>query len=366
MQQSELKYFLSLYKTPLIGPRLIRTVIAYSGSAEAVFREKKDSLQKIPGIGSKLAKQILSYKDFDRIDKELAFIEKHKIQVLTYLDENFPRRMKDLEDAPPLLFYKGTANMNVEKVVAVVGTRNATAYGRKVCERIIDELSEYKVTIVSGLAFGIDFCAHKAALKNNMPTIAVLGHSLDMVYPYEHRSLAVEMLGNGGLLTEYWSGTKPDKGNFPERNRIVAGITDAVLVIESGLKGGALITADIAISYNRDVFAVPGRTDDEMSSGCNKFIKINRAILAENAGDIAYQLGWNIKYKTKPKVKIDTSTLNEKEIILVDILKEADKTHVDKISAVLNMNHSELSLILLDMEFRGFINALPGNFYRTA
>jgi DNA processing protein len=366
MQLSDLKYFLSLYKTPLIGPRLIRTVIAYSGSAEAVFKEKKDSLQKIPGIGAKLAKQILGFKDFDSIDKELAFIQKHKIQALTYLDSDFPQRMKDLEDAPPLLFYKGTANMNVDKVVSVVGTRNATAYGKKVCERLVDELSEYKVTIVSGLAFGIDYCAHKAALKNNIPTIAVLGHSLDMVYPYEHRSLAVEMLGNGGLLTEYWSGTKPDKGNFPERNRIVAGITDAVIVIESGIKGGALITADIATSYNRDVFAVPGRTDDEMSSGCNKFIKINRAILAENAADIAYQLGWNIKYKSKPKIKVDTSTLNDTEIILYDILKESDKTHVDKISSVLKMNHSDLSLLLLDMEFRGFISALPGNFYRTA
>lgn len=366
MQQTDLKYFLSLLRTPLIGSKLIRIIIAYSGSAEAVFKEKKDSLQKIPGIGSKLAKQILGFKDYDSIEKELAFIEKHKIQALTYLDENFPQRMKDLEDAPPLLFYKGTANMNVDKIISVVGTRNASSYGKKVCERIIDELAEYKVSIVSGLAFGIDYCAHRSALKNGLPTIAVLGHSLDMVYPYEHRSLAVEMLSNGGLLTEYWSGTKPDKGNFPERNRIVAGITDAVLVIESGLKGGALITADIASSYNRDVFAVPGRTDDEMSSGCNKFIKINRAILVENAYDIAYQLGWNIKYKAKVKKSIDTSSLNENEKILIDILKDADKTHIDKVSTTLQLNHSELSLLLLDMEFRGFISALPGNFYRTA
>jgi DNA processing protein len=366
MHQSDLKYFLSLLRTPSIGPRLIRTIIAYSGSAEAVYQEKKDSLKKIPGIGPKLAQQITKFKDFDTVEKELLFIEKHKIQALTYLDDQFPQRMKDLEDAPPLLFYKGTANMNVDKIIAVVGTRNASSYGKKVCERIIDELTEYKVTIVSGLAFGIDHCAHKAALNKGLPTIAVLGHGLNTVYPYQHRALAIEMLSNGGLLTEYWSGTKPEKGNFPERNRIVAGITDGVLVIESGIKGGALITADIAISYNRDVFAVPGRTEDEMSSGCNKFIKINRAILAENAADIAYQLGWNIKYKPKVKKNIDTTGLNENEKILVEILKESDKTHVDKISNALNLHHSDLSLILLDMEFRGYISALPGNFYRTA
>lgn len=364
MTSDELYYILALTQIPNVGPKLSRNLIAYCSSPEAVLKEKKSHLQKIPGIGEKTASAITSYRVEEKVEKEIEFIQKHKIKTLYFLDENYPERLKDIESSPIILFFKGNCDLNNPRTLAIVGTRKSTPYGKSVCERICDGLTPYSPLIVSGLAYGIDHCAHKSALKNNIPTLGVLGHGLDIIYPYKHRSLAENMLSNGGLLTEYFSGTKPDKENFPARNRIVAGLVDAVIVVETGERGGALITAEIAYSYNRDVFTVPGRVDDPYSAGCNRLIKLNKAVLVETAEDIAFQLGWDIKKPEKPKLTINFSELTEIERDVISLLKAGEKLQIDALSAQLKYNSSELSLVLLDMEFRGFIRALPGNVYQ--
>jgi DNA processing protein len=364
MDREQLTYIIALQQIAFVGPVHAKNLIAYCGSPEGIFSEKKAHLKKIPGIGEKIAHNIWQYKDFEIAEKEMIFIEKHNIKPLFYLDEEYPSRLKDVEDAPILLFYKGNATLNGPKMLAVVGTRSATNYGKRICDEIVSALKDYNVTIVSGLAFGIDHCAHKASVKNNIPTIGVLAHGLDTIYPSQHRSIAINMLNNGGLLTEYISGTQPNRENFPMRNRIVAGMTDAVLVVETARRGGALITAEIAYSYNREVLAVPGRSEDEMSAGCNHYIKINKACLVESANDIAYLMGWDLKSLPTKKPPTDISKLSQTEQELMKVLKSAEKTHIDKLVNEMDLSHPELSLALLDLEFRGFLQALPGNFYK--
>jgi DNA processing protein len=348
-----------------VGDITIKQLVSYCGSAEGVFKSTKKSLEKIPGIGSKTAQSIVSLDAFARAEEELIFIDKYKIKSLFYLNNDYPKRLKNCIDSPTILYYKGTANLNNEKVVSIVGTRNATAYGRNICEKLIDGLKQHNLLISSGLAYGIDIAAHKYALQLGVETVGVLGHGLDRIYPALHRSIAEKMLTQGGLLTEFPSKTNPERSNFPKRNRIIAGMADATIVIEAARTGGALITAEIANSYNKDVFAVPGRLEDEVSEGCNFLIKTNRAHLLSKPEDIEYIMGWftqtNTHHKIAPKLFIDLSPEEQK---IVDIIRDNTSIGIDDLQSKLEMPQSKLAMFLLTLEMQSVIISLPGKVYR--
>jgi DNA processing protein len=251
-----------------IGPVTAKNLLAYCGSAENVFSASKKQLLQIPGVGVKTIDAIRGTDALVRAQQELDFVEKHEIEVLFFSDEKYPKRLKNCIDSPLLLYFKGTADLNHQRIISIVGTRNATAYGKNLCKQLCEVLSPYNVLIVSGLAYGIDVTTHKECIASNIPTVGVLGHGLDRLYPKIHKSISQKMVFNGGLLTEFPILTNPDRQNFPQRNRIIAGIADATIVVEASIKGGALITAEIANSYNKDVYAFPGRTNDVFSEGC--------------------------------------------------------------------------------------------------
>ena len=304
----ELMYELALTLVPGVGDVNGKKLVAYCGGAEAVFREKKKILAKIPGIGEKTVESIVAQDVFSRAEKELAFAEKNKIKILYYLNQDYPKRLQHCYDSPMIIYCKGDCNLNVDKVIGVVGTRNVTDYGKIMTERIVSELVEDDVLVVSGLAYGVDTYAHQAAVKNGLKTAAVLAHGLHTIYPHANRTLAKKMLEEGGcLLTENISGVEPDRENFPKRNRIVAGMIDCLIVVESASKGGALITVDIANSYDREVFAFPGRIGDVFSEGCNNIIKNNKASLLVNADDIRYVMRWDTNTKVQAKQKFISS-----------------------------------------------------------
>ena len=304
MCTDKLLYQIGLTLIPGVGDVLGRKLVTLCGSAEAVFKEPRHLLKKIPRIGDLLAQAVVNSELLLKAEKEVIFIERYRITPLYFQDSGYPHRLKHCLDGPLLLFYKGTADLNSNRVVGIVGTRKATEYGKGVTRELIAGLVPQQVLVVSGLAYGIDSCAHRFSLDFGLNTIGVLGHGLDTVYPWLHRSLAEKMLTQGGLITEFLSKTKPDRSNFPRRNRIIAGLCDVIIVVEAGRKGGALITADIANSYNREIFAVPGRTTDEISAGCNKLIRFNKACMVESVNDLAYHLGWDIKKDQKNENKI--------------------------------------------------------------
>jgi len=359
----ELLYRVALTFIPNIGHVLAKNLVSYCGSPEAVFKQSKNKLLKIPGIGARNAESILSFTDFKRVEEECAFIQKHKIKTLFYTDEAYPARLKHIADSPVILYCLGNADYNAPRMIGMVGTRRITDYGKDITLQLVEGLQPYGCTIVSGLLYGVDIAAHKAALDNALPTIGVVGHGLDRIYPAQHAPTAKKMLGTGGLLTEYPSNTNPDKENFPSRNRIVAGICDAVVIVETDIKGGSMITAEIAFDYNRDVFAIPGRTIDERSKGCNHLIKSNKAALVENAADIAYALGWDIAARKKPKVQLNL-VLNGNEEKIYSLLREAEMG-IDEISFKTGLGLNEASLALLEMELNGIVKSLPGKMYRT-
>jgi len=341
-----------------------KKLISYCGSPEAVFREKKKALMKIPGIGEATVSSILSQKVLERAEKEIAFIEKYKIKSLYYTDKEYPSRLKHCDDSPILLYYKGNADLNAERIVGIVGTRRATDYGKESCEKIIEGLAELDVLIVSGLAYGIDTCSHKSALDNNLKTVGVVAHGLDRIYPSDNKTLAKKMHRNGGIITEFLSETNPDRENFPQRNRIIAGMVDALVVVESAKRGGALITADIANSYNRDVFAVPGDINKKFSEGCNLFIKTNRAALIQSADDIKYVMRWETETKKPAKQRKLFVELSDEEQIIVDLLKETDQAGIDHIVADSGLTPSKVASALLNLEFEGIVRSLPGKIYK--
>ena len=347
-----------------MGPLLVRRMVSYVGSVEGVFREKRHTLQKIPGIG------IIKSSRFDRdkalrtAEKELEYIRKHEITVLFYLDEEYPNRLRECEDGPLVIFFKGEVNFNAAKVLSFVGTRKASVRGRQVTEEMIAYLGENypDILIISGLAYGIDICAHKKALDCKLRTIAALGHGFEYMYPAAHRRQAAQIARQGALVTEFLSCRKPDPGNFVSRNRIIAGLADATIIIESAVKGGALITADLANSYNRDVFAVPGRVTDTFSKGCNQLIRLNKAALAESGKDIEAAMGWiKRKKNTQRTISFD---LNPEEKSVLTYLDEKGPAAIDLISLGLNIPVPALSALLLNMEFRGLVKSLPGKYYQ--
>lgn len=363
-----LLYQIAITQLPMVGSINAKKLIAYCGSCEAVLKSKYHHLIKIPGIGDQIAKAITfsAKAALERAERELAFIEQEKIQALFYLDEEYPRRLKHCEDAPIMLYHKGNSIFENQRCIAIVGTRKATDYGKRLTEKLVADLVPYQPLIVSGLAYGIDICAHRAAIKNKLQTLAVFAHGLDMVYPAQHKNSAVQMLSQGGWLSDYPSNTNPDRENFPSRNRIVAGLVDAVIVVEAGAKGGALITADIANSYQRDVLAFPGRVDDAFSAGCNKLIKQNKAALIEGVDDIAYACGWELKEKkqvTQNRLFIDFTA---EEQAVVDALKSQPELLIDDLSQQVSFTVGKLSSILLSLELKNVVKSLPGKVYTLA
>jgi DNA processing protein len=351
---------------PGIGAITARNLIAYVGSVEGVFQEKEKNLIKIPGVGEVNAQKVVRQNVLERARKEVDYILKNNIQTFFYLDENYPTRLKNCSDAPIILYFKGNANLNERRIISIVGTRNATNYGKDICDEIIRSFSErgYPILVVSGLAYGIDVHAHKACLKYNVPTVGVFAHGLDDIYPALHAPIAAKMLENGGLISDFVSETKIDRQNFLRRNRIIAGLADATVIVESADKGGALVTADIANSYNRDVFAFPGRSNDLFSRGCNKLIKFNEAVLVENAADIEKAMNWDVKTQSTRIFQTSLfSELSQEEQKLIDLLKTEDR-FVDEITMETQMPMSKVSAMLLGLEFRGLVISLPGKMYR--
>ncbi len=362
---SDLLYQIALTLVPNIGDVHAKALINIYGHAHAVFKAKKKELEHIEGIGAVRARSIKDFTDFSIPEDEIKFIEKYKITPLFISDENYPKRLLNCFDCPVLLYYRGNADLNTSRIISIVGTRNNSAYGKMVCENFIKDLKEENVLVLSGLAFGIDSIAHKAALKNGLQTVAVLAHGLDRIYPEQNKSLAKQLAGQGGLLTEFISNTNPDKQNFPKRNRIVAGMCDAVVVMESGKKGGSLITAELGNGYNKDVFAIPGRVNDPKSEGCNYLIKNNKAALINSAEDFLEFMNWSTRLRPGPAKKQRELfiELTPDEKVVVEILQQQDRLHIDELYLRSGLSSSAMATALLMLEMQNVVSALPGKIY---
>jgi len=364
LDQIELLYTLALLQVPGVGHNNARALLGRCGSAQAVFQSKQKLLETIPGIGPKVAKAVRQQTPLKLAEQELNFILKNNIQLLHYQQAEFPQRLKRCADYPLLLFMKGKAELNSQRMIAVVGTRKATPYGLGLSRQLIMGLSALNVTIVSGLAYGIDISAHRAALEVGLPTLAVLGNGLSSIYPAAHKQVAERMLEKGGLLTEFWHKTEPDKENFPKRNRIVAGMVDAVVVVEAAQNGGALITAELANGYNRDVFAFPGRVNDVTSVGTHRLIRQNKAALLTHADELMEALNWLPQQEENGARQMQLFVeLEIEEQAVLDILGLAPKLSIDQLCMQGEMPLSRLAGILLALEFKGLVKALPGKYY---
>lgn len=367
MDQNRLA-LLALHFIPGIGDYLVRQVVSYCGSAEKVFKTPKGKLLKIPGVGAVTADAILNGKPFQQAEKELIKAEKESVELLFFTDKKYPSRLKNIPDAPSILYAKGNTDFENLKVVGIVGTRQATSYGKERVEEIVKELVPHGALIVSGLAYGIDIHAHKQALKQGLPTLGVMGSGMDIIYPAAHKEIANKMLDHGGLATENSFGTKPDAHNFPERNRIIAGLCDALVVVEAAIKGGALITAEIANSYNKDVFAFPGGIGETYSAGCNNLIKINKAHLLTSVKDLEYIMNWDAA--TSPKKVKPSLSLAEfdefEQVVLKILIEKKAPVLIDEVSWKSNLPVSQLASVLLGLEFKGVVKSLPGKQYALA
>jgi DNA processing protein len=361
---NKLLYEIALTLVPNIGDVRAKALIEKFGDAEAIFKATKSNLENIEGIGTIAANAIKHFNDFKICEDEIEFIEKNNITPLFITDEQYPQRLLNCYDSPTMLYYKGNANLNCSKIISVVGTRNNSDYGKIICEKIIEDLAAENVLVISGLAFGIDSIAHKASLKNNLKTIGVMAHGLDKIYPAQNKPLAKDMLQQGGLLTDFMSGTNPDRQNFPRRNRIVAGMCDALVVIESSAKGGSLISAELANSYNKDVFAIPGRVNDLRSEGCNYLIKNNKALLITNATDLMETMNWNAAPKKVKKQRELFIELTPDEKVIVDILQENDNIQIDQLYFKSGLSSSAVAQALLMLEMQGIVASLPGKVFK--
>ena len=366
--EQDLLYQVGLTLIPNIGCIHAKILLEKYGTAQQIFHASQKELTLLEGIGTVRAKSIKSFTDFSVAETEIQFIEKYRIKPLFITDPAYPQRLLNCYDSPTLLYYKGEADLNSSKIVAVVGTRNHTDYGKQVTDKLIKELASENIMIVSGLAFGIDAIAHKAAIKNELPTIGVLAHGLDQLYPAQHATLARDMIKKGGgLLTEFKSRTNPDKHNFPTRNRVVSGMSDATIVIETGIKGGSMITAELANGYNKDVFALPGKVTDHKSAGCNYLIRNNKAILLTEAKELLDIMNWG--EKSKPTVKKQREIfieLSEDEKRIVTILREKEFTHIDELNLKSSLSSSAVAAAILNLELQSVILSLPGKLYQLA
>lgn len=358
---------LALNFIPGVGHMLVKQLVSYCGSAEAVFKTPKSKLLKIPGIGTLTADSISKDVPIQKAEVELTKCEKEGVQILLHTDKSFPKRLNHISDAPSLLYVKGSADLNASKIVSIVGTRKATSYGKEITDNIIEYLAPHNPIIVSGLAYGIDIQAHKSALKYELPTIGILASGVNVIYPAIHRETANKMIEHGALISENPLDAKPDAPKFPARNRIIAGMADAIVVIEAAAKGGALITAEIANSYNKDVFAVPGNVNSEFSVGCNNLIRSNKAHLINSGRDIEYIMNWDVEDKTSGNKLPDLSELDENELNIVNALAEhKEGMMIDNLSWKTSFSVSQLASILLNLEFKGLVISLPGKRFKLA
>ena len=364
MSPQDLLYEIALTRVPNIGVRLAKILIANCRGAQAVFEESKKNLLKINGIGQRHADSIILSDPLHEAEANVKFLVDHECRISYYLnDSTYPQRLLQYDDAPILLYHRGTSDLNEIRTVGIVGTRKPNNYGKSQAEQLVEELKHLNVQIISGLAYGIDSIAHQSSITHHIDNIAVMGTGLDKIYPAQNRKLAQQLQQNGSLLTEFPINTVPDRENFPLRNRIIAGASDAVIVIQSASKGGSLITAEYANSYHKDVFALPGRVSDEMSAGCNKLIKTNKAHLIESAQDIAYIMRWDDE-TPKPNKQIKLfEELSDIERSIVDYLRNQEEITIDQIHHHTQLKPSELASNLLNLEFKGVIRSLPGKKY---
>lgn len=363
MDQTRLS-LLALHFIPGLGDYTIRQLISYCGAAEKVFQTPKGKLLKIPGIGEVTATAIRTGKPFDQAEKELVKAAKEEVQLVFFIDKNYPARLKQIPDAPSLLYTKGNIDFENPKTVSIVGTRKATDYGKQCVTELVAGLAPHNACVISGLAYGIDIQAHKQALKNNLSTLGVMGSGLDVMYPAAHKETARKMLSQGGLITEHPFGTKPDAHNFPARNRIVAGLSDAIIIVEAAAKGGALITAEIANSYNKDVFAFPGNIGRSYSEGCNNLIKSNKAFLITSVKDLEYLMNWDLTSPVK-KEPLPLDDMEPDERTVITVLRENNNPlMIDELSWRTGLPVSQLAAVLLTLEFKGYIAPLPGKAYK--
>jgi DNA processing protein len=364
MTETNLLNILALQHVPKVGDITAKKLISHCGSAEAVFNEKKNNLLKIDGIGTNILNELFDTYHFKEAEKEIKFIGENNIICLFFKDDEYPDKLKHCIDSPILLFKSGNINLKDQRIISIVGTRKITTSGITFCNNLIETLAPFNPVIVSGFAYGADITAQKAAIKHNLQTVGCLAHGLNQVYPKVHKKYVAEVEKHGGFFTEFWSTSNPDRENFLRRNRVIAGLSDATIVIESAEKGGSLVTADIANSYNREVFAVPGRTTDSQSVGCNNLIKFQKAHLLSNPLDIAYMLNWQLEDKLKPAVQKQLFVdLNDDEKVIYNYLKQNDKQLLDVIALECSIPIFKTASILLNMELKGVIRPLPGKLF---
>ena len=367
--EEEQIYSIALTMVPGIGHIGAKHLIDGMGNAVDVFRLRKEMPERIPEVSQRVIEALDCPQAVFRAEQEYEFIRKNRISCLSFYDEAYPSRLRECEDAPVVLFFKGNADLNSLHILNMVGTRNATDYGTQICASFLRDLKALcpDVLVVSGLAYGIDIHAHREALANELPTVGVLAHGLDRIYPHVHRKTAVDMLEKGGLLTEFLSGTNPDRHNFISRNRIVAGMCDATIVIESAEKGGSLITAELAEGYHRDCFAFPGRMSDEYSKGCNRLIRDNKASLLLSAEDFVQAMGWNIPMTLSEKVSVQRSLfieLSEEEQKIVAILEKLGNLQINSLVVEADIPVNKMTALLFELEMKGVIRVLAGGMYQ--
>lgn len=366
MTDEELLYLLALQKAPKIGDITAKKLLNHCKTAKNIYREKKQNLLKIDGIGQYILEGLDESKNIKRAKKELRYIQENDIQFWHYQSPDYPDKLKYCIDSPLLLFYEGTFDLCKKKIISIVGTRQATNYGLHFCNEVIETLSIFDPIIVSGFAYGIDIEAHKAALDNNLETIACLAHGLNQVYPKAHKKYWKPMTKKGGFLTDFWSDDVFDRNNFLKRNRLIAGLSEATIVIESAEKGGSLVTADIANSYNREVFAVPGRVKDSQSQGCLNLIKRNEAHILTDPADIVFHLNWQVEeIKERVIQKKLFIELDETEKRIYKFLNTNGKELLDIISLNCDLPIFKTSSALLSMELKGLIRPLPGKLFEA-
>lgn len=366
MTDNQLLTVLALQNVNNIGDATAKKLINFCGNAENVFREKKNTLLKIDGIGEHTIKDLFNSRHFAEAEKELTYIKENNISFSYYTDEMYPEKLKHCIDGPILIFKTGDIDLANRKIISIVGTRQITSYGAYFCEKLIDELSPLNPIIVSGFAYGVDICAQKAAIEKNLQTIGCLAHGLNQIYPKPHHMYRHKIEKNGGFITDFWSKDEPERNNFLRRNRIIAGLSEATIVIESAEKGGSLVTADIAHSYNREVFAVPGRTNDKFSIGCNNLIKQQKAHMLTSTADLIYVLNWDIvDKKPKPIQKRLFVELVDDEKNIYNYLQKNGKGLLDSIALECQMPVHKVSTTLLSMELKGVIRPLPGKLFEV-
>jgi len=365
MSQENLFYDLALLRVEGVGDIMAKKLLAHFGSAEKVLNAKPSQLAAIDGVGAVLLKNFKDKTIFDKAKRELDFIEKNNITVLGFQDGNYPERLKHCIDGPVLLFSSGNIDLKNQKIISIVGTRQITSYGTEFCRKLIEDLAPLDPVIVSGFAYGVDIVAHQLAMDYDLQTIGVVAHGLNQIYPKPHKKYVAKMEQKGGFMTEFWSNANPDKENFVRRNRIVAGMSEATIVIESAEKGGSLITANMANDYNRDVFAVPGRITDKYSQGCNNLIKTQKANVLTCAADLIYNLNWDIEKETKAVQKQLFVALDDDEQKIYDYLLKTGKELMDIIALHCDFPIYRISGLLLNMELKGVIRPLPGKMFEA-